>query len=215
MKKALILTLGFDEKFCYRAILRHGLKEGDKIILITASLVDKVKEAYEWIKKFIEKSYGRDIGVELIEINVKNLEESFIKIIKKLKELEGYEIILNLSGGMRALLAIVLISLTLYPIRNIKIEIELEDFSGIVEIPQEFFQIKEIGAKLAKERREILLKIKEGCFDVKSLSKSLKKDESTIRRHIYVLNKLGLVEITRKKPMKIKLSKLGEILLPR
>ncbi len=204
-------TLGFDEKFCYRAILRHGLKEGDKIILITAKVVDRVKEAYEWIKKFIEKSYGESVDVELIEIDVKSFEDSIRKIVEKLRELEGYSIVLNLSGGMRSLIAIVLLSLIINPMRNVKVEMELEDLSGIVEIPPPLLRIREMGAKLIEERIEILRKIKEGYKDVKSLAEVMKKDKSTIRRHIYVLDELGLINVVKKKPMKIEISSLGEI----
>ena len=211
MRKALVSTLGFDEKFCYRAILRHGLKEGDKIILITAKVVDRVKEAYEWIKKFIEKSYSESVDVELIEIDVKSFEDSIRKIVEKLRELEGYSIVLNLSGGMRSLIAIVLLSLIINPMRNVKVEMELEDLSGIVEIPSPLLRIREIGAKLIEERIEILRKIKEGYKDVKSLAEAMKKDKSTIRRHIYVLDELGLINVVKKKPMKIEISSLGEI----
>lgn len=211
MRKALISTLGFDEKFCYRAILRHGLKEGDKIILITAKMVDRVKETYEWIKKFIEKSYSESIDVELMEIDVNSFEDSIRKIVEKLRELEGHSIVLNLSGGMRSLIAVVLLSLIINPMRNIKVEMELEDMSGIVEIPLPLLRIREIGAKLIEERIEILRKIKEGYKDIKSLAEVMKKDKSTIRRHIYVLDELGLINVVKKKPMKIEISSPGEI----
>ena len=211
MKTALILTLGFDEKFCYRAILRHGIKEGDKIILITAGLVEKVKKAYEWIKAFVERSY--DVEVRLIRIDVKNFTKAIREVMHILDEFKGYNLIVNLSGGMRALAVIMLLALMIKPIRNVKLEIELEDFSGLIEIPQHLLRIHEIRQNLTDEKIEILKLIAQGLKDVKSLSKALKKDVSTIRRHISSLEELGLVEIEKRKPLKVKTTELANLIL--
>ena len=211
MKTALILTLGFDEKFCYRAILRHGIKEGDKIILITAGLVEKVKKAYEWIKAFVERSY--DVEVRLIRIDVKNFTKAIREVMHILDEFKGYNLIVNLSGGMRALAVIMLLALMIKPIRNVKLEIELEDFSGLIEIPQHLLRIHEIRQNLTDEKIEILKLIAQGLKDVKSLSKALKKDVSTIRRHISSLEELGLVEVEKRKPLKVKTTELANLIL--
>ena len=211
MKTALILTLGFDEKFCYRAILRHGIKEGDKIILITAGLVEKVKKAYEWIKAFVERSY--DVEVRLIQIDVKDFTKAIREVMHILDEFKGYNLIVNLSGGMRALAVIMLLALMIKPIRNVKLEIELEDFSGLIEIPQHLLRIHEIRQNLTDEKIEILKLIAQGLKDVKSLSKALKKDVSTIRRHISSLEELGLVEVEKKKPIKVKTTELANLIL--
>ena len=211
MKTALILTLGFDEKFCYRAILRHGIKEGDKIILITAGLVEKVKKAYEWIKAFVERSY--DVEVRLIQIDVKDFTKAIREVMHILDEFKGYNLIVNLSGGMRALAVIMLLALMIKPIRNVKLEIELEDFSGLIEIPQHLLRIHEIRQNLTDEKIEILKLIAQGLKDVKSLSKALKKDVSTIRRHISSLEELGLVEVEKRKPLKVKTTELANLML--
>ena len=211
MKTALILTLGFDEKFCYRAILRHGIKEGDKIILITAGLVEKVKKAYEWIKAFVERSY--DVEVRLIQIDVKDFTKAIREVMHILDEFKGYNLIVNLSGGMRALAVIMLLALMIKPIRNVKLEIELEDFSGLIEIPQHLLRIHEIKQNLTDEKIEILKLIAQGLKDVKSLSKALKKDVSTIRRHISNLEELGLVEVEKRKPLKVKTTELANLML--
>ena len=211
MKTALILTLGFDEKFCYRAILRHGIKEGDKIILITAGLVEKVKKAYEWIKAFVERSY--DVEVRLIQIDVKDFTKAIREVMHILGEFKDYNLIVNLSGGMRALAVIMLLALMIKPIRNVKLEIELEDFSGLIEIPQHLLRIHEIRQNLTDEKIEILKLIAQGLKDVKSLSKALKKDVSTIRRHISSLEELGLVEIEKRKPLKVKTTELANLIL--
>jgi len=211
VKNALILTLGFDEKFCYRAILRHGLKEGDKIVLITAGLVEKVKKAYEWIKSFAERSY--DIEVRLIQINVRNFTEAISKVTALLDELRDYNVIVNLSGGMRALVIIVLLALMIKPMRNLKLEIELEDFSGLIEISNNLLRIHEIKQILTEEKVEILSLIVQGKGSVKTISEILKKDASTIRRHISDLERFGLITVEKRKPLEVKATELAKLIL--
>ena len=207
--KVLILTLGFDEKFCYRAILRHGISDGDKIILITARLVDKVRKAYELIKSFVERSCN--VELRLVEVNVKDFVKAVRDVMNILEEFREQELIVNLSGGMRALLMVVLFALLLKSMRNVKLEIELEDFSGLIEIPQTLLLLPEIGS-MGDERREILKLIAQGFSDVKSIAERLKRDESTVRRHISALEELGLIKVEKRKPLKIKATEVVDLL---
>ena len=212
MKNALLLTLGFDEKFCYRAILRHGISEGDKIVLVTAKIVNRVKKAYDWIKTFVNTSYS-NVEMKLIELNVEDTIGSIKKVLEILEELEGYHIVINLSGGMRILSFIVLLSLLFKEIRNAVIEIELEDFSGVVRIPVILLTLPSIKEKLGEEKIKILKAIRDGKKNVKSIAEYLNKDQSTIRRHISSLKKLGLIEYEKRKPLKVKPSKLLDLIL--
>ncbi|RLE72931.1 MAG: CRISPR-associated transcriptional regulator Csa3 [Thermoprotei archaeon] len=212
MKNALLLTLGFDEKFCYRAILRHGISEGDKIVLVTAKIVNRVKKAYDWIKTFVNTSYS-NVEMKLIELNVEDTIGSIKKVLEILEELEGYHIVINLSGGMRILSFIVLLSLLFKEIRNAVIEIELEDFSGVVRIPVILLTLPSIKEKLSEEKIKILKTIRDGKNNVKSIAEYLNKDQSTIRRHISSLKKLGLIEYEKRKPLKVKPSKLLDLIL--
>jgi len=212
MKNALLLTLGFDEKFCYRAILRHGISEGDKIVLVTAKIVNRVKKAYDWIKTFVNTSYS-NVEMKLIELNVEDTIGSIKKVLEILEELEGYHIVINLSGGMRILSFIVLLSLLFKEIRNAVIEIELEDFSGVVRIPVILLTLPSIKEKLSEEKIKILKTIRDGKNNVKSIAEYLNKDRSTIRRHISSLKKLGLIEYEKRKPLKVKPSKLLDLIL--
>ncbi len=211
MSKALILTLGFETKFCYRAILRHGIEEGDRVILVTAGLVDKVRKAYEDIRLFITTSFGEKVKVELMEINVRDFTNAIKRLMEKLFELKDYELIINLSGGMRALILIVLFSLIISRIKNIKVEIELEDLSGVINIPEQLINIMELGRRLTDDRIKILMEIHKGSNDVKTLASKLNKDESTIRRNIGILEEMKLVEISKRKPLIFKLTDIGEI----
>ncbi len=207
-----MLTLGFDERFCFRAILRHSVEEGDKVVLLTASFVDRVKKAYEQIKAFLTTSY-RNIDLELMQIDVYDLFGSLERVASKLNELDRYDkVIVNVSGGMRILAIIVLLALMIRPMRNLKLEIELEDFSTVINIPAELLRLANIKAELSKEKVKLLKLVAEGKNDVKSLAECLKKDESTIRRHISDLERLKLIKVIKRKPLKVRITKLAKLI---
>lgn len=208
MKTTLIATLGFDEKFCYRAILRHGIKEGDEIILITAEIVEKVEKAYEWIKRLIQSSYSDKVAVHLVEIDIKNLIEAMKSVAKILERCEG-NVVMNLSGGMRALGAIALLACIMNP--KARIEIETEDFSNLLEIPSNLLSLVKSG--VSESHMEILMAIKKGLKTVHEIARSLGKDESTIRRQTQELEKVGLIAVEKRKPLVVNLTDLAKLFL--
>lgn len=209
--KALIATLGFDEKFCYRAIIRHGISEGDKIVLLTANVVDRVQKAYEWVKSFIA-TYG-SIDIELIEINARDFTAGVMDVIKVLESLNDYKLIVNLSGGMRILSLIVYAALTLQKF-DAEVEVELEDFSDIVAIPKFLFSAPSLIAGLSDEKVNVLKTIiEEGKIEAKKLADRLNKDVTTIRRHLYDLASAGLIEILRRKPLKVRASDFARMVI--
>jgi len=212
-KKALILTLGFDEKFCYRAILRHGIKEGDKIVVFSASKEERVKKAFEMIKNFVEKSYGREVEIRFFEVDVKQIAKAINFVQQIIREYKHMEIIANLSGGMRALVIVVLFALLLESENNVSLEIELEDFSGIVELPKALLNAKLIFKELSYERKKILKHISQGCSTIEELCSEISKDETTLRRHVAVLEKLGMINVEKRKPLKFKITETGKLFL--
>uniref|UniRef100_A0A7J3TJ28 CRISPR locus-related DNA-binding protein n=1 Tax=Geoglobus ahangari TaxID=113653 RepID=A0A7J3TJ28_9EURY len=208
MNTALIITFGFDEKFCYRAIMRNRIKDGDRIILLTAGVVEKVKRAYELVRNFISTTY-KNVEVELVELNPRDFVFGVEKVATLIKNLENYEIVVNLSGGMRILSLMVYAALTLID-KDAKVEIELEDFSGVVELPKEIFTLPKVLSKLSSEKIE-LIRIAKEKWEVSAmkLAEALGKDVTTIRRHIYELERLKLVEIVSRKPLKVRLREIG------
>lgn len=207
MKTTLIATLGFDEKFCYRAILRHGIKEGDRVILITAERVEKVEKAYEWIEKLLQTSFSGKVEAQLVEVNVKKPEEAIRSVVEILRKAEG-RIVVNLSGGMRALVVIVLLACLMLPL-NARFEIETEDFSGIVELNSSLIEL--IKSPPTSMNLEILKLVEKGSRTVEELSKKLKKDESTIRRHLMELENQGLIVAEKRKPLVVKTTELARL----
>lgn len=197
MKTALILTLGFDEKFCYRAILRHGIGEGDRIVLITARAEERVRKAFDWIRRFVESS---NASVELVEINVTDFHGSLRRILSILAKLNNYRLIVNLSGGMRILLLIMYIALTIAG-KDAEVEIELEDFSAVVRIPQAFVNICSVIQSVTDEKMQILKAVGDRDVSVSELARILGRDVTTVRRHVSALTKLELLDVLKRKPM--------------
>ncbi len=209
MKTTLIATLGFDEKFCYRAILRHGIKEGDEIILITAEKVEKVEKAYEWIKKLIQTSFSEKVRVQLFEVNVENAEEAIKNVLEIIKKVDGRAIV-NLSGGMRVLVVIVLLACILASM-NVKVEIEKEDLSGVIDFQSNLIRL--VKSPPTATELEILRLIEMGSNSVQEIAKRLEKDESTVRRHLIELEKSGLITAEKRKPLIVKLTNLARLFL--
>ncbi len=210
MGTTLIVTFGFDEKFCYRAIMRNGIGDGDRIILITAGAVEKVLNAYDHVRKFVSTTYN-DVKVELIEVNPRDFVSGVLRVLEILRSVEG-RVVVNLSGGMRVLSLMVYAALTLLD-KGARIEIELEDFSGVVEISEALVKLPRVLSTLSDEKIKLVKTVKElGEVEAMKLAKILGKDASTVRRHIYELEEASLVEIVSRKPLKVRASKLVDLL---
>ena len=210
MKTALLSTIGFDEKFCYRAILRHGIKEGDVVVLITGRIVDRVQKACEWVQQLLRTSYGEKTKVEIVELDVNNVVGSIKTVSSKIEELEGYDVIVNLSGGMRALIIIVLLA-CIKSSKPVKVEIETEDFESLIGIPEKLLSL--VKTPIGEDKMEVLRAIASGCREAGKIAGKLGKDASTIRRHIASLEKMGLVEVEKRKPMVVRLTEMAGLVL--
>jgi CRISPR-associated protein Csa3 len=211
-KKVFIITLGFDEKFALRCLFRNGVEEGDRVILLASSDDNRVKSAFENVRRIVEKTFEGEIKVELEKVNVRNFTEA-VKYVKKIIDACGSSsIVLNLSGGMRALVITAFMSCLLSESKSVKVEVELEDFSGVVEIPASIPGSFKSIARLSKEEREIVEKLKEKPSSAKELSKLLGKDESTIRRSLYRLEELCVVRRIPGWPARVELTEIGRLL---
>lgn len=215
MTNAFIFTLGFDEKFIIRSLLRYSLKENDKIVILTYKKSDeKTQKAIKTIESIVN-SFPNKIDIIIEELDVKEVMNSIKKTISILKTIaDSNNIIVNLSGGMRMLCYIVLLSCILYlkmrPELNLKIEVELEDFSGVYEIPSSLLKLPSII--ISEEKTIILKEIQNGSNTIIELSKKLNKDETTLRRHIYDLEKIGLINVKKRKPLYFEINNIGNII---
>jgi len=216
MAKAVLLTLGFEEKFAVRALVRRGLEVGDLVVLVTGPIIDKVAKAINYVKEFLK--YFEGVNVQVFEVSeVHEFTEAVPKIKKLIKELlDRYDfIVANLSGGMRALIIEVLTSIILLP-KELKsrviVELDTEDSKATIEIPKELNIIinpPELGVK------EDIIKVivdEGGEADIYTIARRLEKDESTIRRQLEVLRELGLIELTYR-PLRAKVKPIAKLII--
>lgn len=147
--RTIILTLGFDEKFAIRALMRAAPLKGDKVVVFVPAFRDnRADEALNSLKKFCST-----IGVTMLEtreVPVTELESAIATIYRTLlQELkEGRRLCFNLSGGMRALiletLAAALAAAKSAP--DTKIEVELENLTGKVDFTLRHFALSPPGS---------------------------------------------------------------------
>ncbi len=130
-----VITLGYDERFAVRFLLRHSVEEEDVVIVVVPrgyERDEKARTAVNNLKKFVE-------GIEIHEFDTSDALSEITKMASFLKEKSGgNKLHLCLSGGMRAIVISTLLASQLLARevpREIWVEIDLENLSGIVKIP--------------------------------------------------------------------------------
>ena len=115
-----MISVGFSVDLILRSLLRHGIKDGDTIVLIyTVSGEEKeVKRALRTVED-LENILGglkSAIKLEKLEVSAKNFEEDVYRVYSYLvsKERKVDEVVAVLSGGMRLLMLEVLTALALH-----------------------------------------------------------------------------------------------------
>ena len=216
MAKVVLLTLGFEEKFAVRALVRRGLEVGDLVVLITGPIIDKVAKAINYVKEFLK--YFEGIDIQVFEVSeVHEFTQAISKIKGLIKELlDKYEyMIINLSSGIRALVVEVLMATTLLP-RELKeriiVELDTEDGKAIVEIPKDLITI--INPPNLGVKEDIIKVIIEegGEADIYTIAQKLGKDETTIRRQLETLKDLRLIELAYR-PLRARIKPIAKAVI--
>ena len=189
--KTIIITFGFDEKFAIRGLLRNGLNYGDKVLVFTAKpIIDKVERALHILEEFVSKYY-RGVTFKVVSVNVQDFNSAILQIGRTLKEEAEGEKIINLSGGMRSLIIETLAAVLIMGMEG-EVEVELENFEGVIKFPLNIIKVK---PPLSEEFKKILnTLIEEGGLSISELSRRLNVAKSTIHRRIKILKEMGLVE---------------------
>lgn len=198
----IVASLGFEERFLLRSVIRRGVKENDKIVVIMPEKGNQRGEkAFQTLKELMDKAFP---SLEIVkhEVNIQDFYGTVSNIRNLLSELNlKGNIVLNISGGQRLLILEILAAALSLGI-NAELEIETEDSSTYLTIP-----IKTMHPlKLDSVDREILREAaKRGEIRLKDLEK-LEIPKPTIWRKLNRLVEEGLLE---KNKNKYKLSDLG------
>ncbi|MEM4482119.1 MAG: CRISPR-associated CARF protein Csa3 [Archaeoglobaceae archaeon] len=212
MGKTVIATFGWTEASVISSILRHGLSDGDKIILVMPERRDERSEAaLRDLKTFIT-THLKNIEISELRISIDNPVTSIYKLKRTIEDESG-RCIVNLSGGMRAVVLFTYIATLLADHPDIVVELETEDRKMVIEVPKvkltDFIEVK----KLPHLAKEIMRQLLRGPLDVANLRKCLNVPASTLHNAQMKLLERGY--ITREKSGKtfiLRLTPSGELL---
>jgi len=218
MRKLLVATIGFTERYPLRAIISTGITAGDKILLITAEPIenqtrDAISKIEEFKRNYIEKDAGK-VKLEVLTVDPLQVADAVLKIKQKiLLESENYDkIVVNLSGGMRALIIETLMAVLLLK-KEAQIFIELENFKGVIELNNN--ELKNLlGKEITGLEREILELLVKEDLRLADIVKKLAKPKSTIYKALKKLEKYGIViRVAKSGGIYYKTTRLAKILL--
>lgn len=214
MVKVFIATLGFEEKWIIRMLTRHGIERGDKLIILTYRRIDRVENAIKAITDFIGKYYKGEVELSIHEIPVHDLHRALEEIVRIIRGVSGVPVVVNISGGMRALILELILALTIVKPENCIIEIESEDTTFTLKLPfTKVINLSVIGSYLTEARKRILTILDSTPnLTAEELSRRLGVKVSTVRKHLDILEKLGLVS-REGKPYRFKVTDLARVYL--
>jgi CRISPR locus-related DNA-binding protein len=175
------------------------LKDDEIMVIIPTQKDERVEKALVSLKKFCE--IIENIMFEVVEVPVNEPELAIATIYKVLsRKLRGEKRLhLNLSGGMRVLILETLAAtLAASHIPNIKIEVELENLSGVAEFKLDHFRLSPLGSL----DLDILASIKKlediriyATLDMIALETKIPR--STVYRRLLTLTKRGYVKLEK------------------
>lgn len=192
----LVATVGFDEKFIIRSIMRHS-DHLEKIILVVAEPIDtRVEKALLSVQQFVNtvvKSVERNIELMIYRIDPRDFYRSISLIREQCFKEVGTKYVVNLSGGMRVLILATLAAAISSNI-DLIIEVELENFLSVINIDPRVYRF----AILDDYKKRIIRSLyKLGEATYKDLMKDTQIPRATLFRNLKELRQMGLITVTR------------------
>ncbi len=190
----IVITLGFDEKFALRAVSRRGLKPEDEVIILIPKPTDeRVERAFRNFDEILKKAF-QNPKVSKVYVEVRDFNKALREIIKAFIERKESHFLINLSGGLRILILETFISSLLLNL-DAEIEIEIEDFSGLISFPLKI----SYPLVLDKKDIKILNVLKINPSDLSKIAKETKISKTTAWRRIKKLQEKNLIKRDREK----------------
>lgn len=183
-----MISIGFHEDRAIRRLVESSATKGDRVYLITASRTQAVLRAYESLVTLCRKLGLPD--PELVEVPT-GLFEGVGRLLSILSGAEA-EVVLDLSGGMRYLVAYALVALFISG-RSATVYVQPESGEGRdVVIPAKLFSLARDFPKGFDLLVLRALRDREGSTVVE-LSGSLGRSAKTVTNSVSRLAKMGLV----------------------
>jgi len=208
--KTYISTIGFDISQIISVIVKFGIEQGDRFVLIRPEeeTDQRAQNTFNEIQNFA-KQISNDFKVEVFRVPHKDFEGSVLKLMELIRSSEG-EIIANISGGPREILVPFVVSCLL---NSDKVK-KTVNFSDIDRVAREV-SFPKIYNIMEEKIQSILLDIsKNEPTNITDIAQRNDLSESTISRFISRLASIGAVHVSQKGKIKeIRLSFTGRVLL--
>lgn len=191
-------TLGFDEKFAVRALIRHGVKRDDKIVAIVPRyrVDERTENALRALDEFA-KRYLSSEQIERLEVDVADFDLAITSLVKAFRSWTARPVVLSLSGGMRILIIETLLAAIVSDV-EMKIEVESEDGTTLTVFDNSIFNMALLGI-LDDVERSAVRYLAGGEMAIDTLAELLEASKPTVWRRIRRLIDLGLVEVLERK----------------
>lgn len=185
----LILTLGFDEKFALRSIIRNGLQDRDEIYAVLPEGGDaRAEKAFSNLKEFVDKAFN-NIKIERIYVPVENFAQTVNRMRLFLRGIGVGDKILNLSGGQRVLIVALLIAASGLDL-DLDVEIETEDSKLVHRFPLSIMKAQNLDQIDLK----ILEYLSKKSLTIGELSEVMGISKATVWRRLEKLTSLDFVK---------------------
>ena len=216
MSRLLVITLGFRVEYQVRFLMRNMPSKGDYVLILVprkreGEEPERAKSAVEEIGKFVDK-FLPEIPLILVEVPLSSPEEGLGVIIRELSEYGGKvgEVVLCLSGGMRALVLVTLAAaLYAVPQHMLRIEVDLEGWGKWVELAPHLFRLE----PLLLDESKIINALARKTRTLDELAATTNIPRTTLYKRLKRLVARGLVEEERiGRKVFYRLTKLGKAL---
>ncbi|RLF30177.1 MAG: hypothetical protein DRN14_00720 [Thermoplasmata archaeon] len=215
MKKLIVLTIGFDEKYGLKALLRKGITIEDKVlVLVHENPGSGVKASIDELKEVLSKALGNEVTMDVVEVPIWDFFKASMVITEAIKERleEGAKVRAALSSGSRALILETIFSLIMLGDAVEEMEADTEDGRAVIIFPKGVLRPPQVD----ETDIEILSFLFEGDKDTNELQRlmSAKRPfpKSTLFKRLIILRDKGLVEIKKRgKPSIWTITDVGRI----
>jgi CRISPR-associated protein Csa3 len=187
-----VFTVGFDTKFQFKTILEQGQKANKFVAIINSDKNEKTISAIDALKKFLLEYL--DKSFEVLEVDFSKPEEAFQMLVKYFSNLKEEKVIIDISGGMRVIGVITLISaiVSIEP-RRLEILMWTEDLKERLNLSfLSYVTLKVSLSNLALNALRTIIE-NEG-ISLTELSKKLGKPKSSVYKAIKELLLNGFIE---------------------
>lgn len=198
-----LITLGFDEKFALRALIRRGLGHDDEVLAVMARPSDeRAEKAYRQLTEILRRIFQHK-RTSRIDIDPRDFPHCLKDLIEALAPSIKEKHVLVLSGGFRALILETLLAATMLNLQA-EVEVEFEDSSTTITFP-----LKWVTPLNLEDDELNILKYAANTPTLSGLTKEVGLSKSTVWRKIKKLQELGILNYNGKEVSPTELGNLA------